>query len=102
MGEKKITLDSIIKDDKTLGEFLNENFDEAKKWVFECIKEENIPDNDILRICRIKRIVHEPVITQVVFDRVVKKDNIVYKKDTAKLDKILKEINTLENGESEE
>lgn len=102
MEEKKLTLDDVIDGEKTLREYSEEDFDGAKQLVFEKIRAEIIPDEETLKHFRIKRIVHEPVISQIVFDRVTKNDNVVYKKDTAKLDKILKEINTLENGEAEE
>ena len=102
MEEKMLNLNDEIEGGKTLREYSEEDFDGAKQLVFDKIREEIIPDDETLKHFHIKRIVHEPVFSQIVIDRVTKKDNVVYKKDTAKLDKILKEINTLENGEPEE
>jgi len=102
MELKKITFNDIVRDNKTLKECLEEDFDGTKKWVFERIREHELPEDDVLEACHIKRIVHEPTVTQIAFDRVIKKDTSVYKKDTAKLEKIIQELNTLDNGETEE
>lgn len=101
MNEEKLTLDSVIDEKKTLAELISEDFEKAKKKVFEKIKEKIIPDDEVLSACHIKRIIHDSVITQIAFDRVIRKDNVVYKKDTAKLEKILSELNTLEYGNDE-
>ena len=60
MELKKITFNDIVRDNKTLKECLEEDFDGTKKWVFERIREYELPEDDVLEACHIKRIVHEP------------------------------------------
>lgn len=95
--DNAITLDTIIDGkEKTLRDLVKENRATAKSYVFDNIRDHLLPDEETLKACGIKRVIHEPKISQVSFDRNIVKDNKIYPKDTAKLANILKDLNTIE------
>ena len=92
-----VTLDTIVDGkEKTLRDLVNENKSVAKSYVFDNFRDHLLPDEETLKACGIKRIVHEKTISQVAFDREIVKDNKIYPKETAKLANILKDLNTIE------
>ena len=95
--DNAITLDTIIDgNSKTLRDLANENRLTAKSYVFDNIRDGLLPDDETLNELGIKRIIHKPTFTNVLFDKTVVKDNKVYPKETMKLSTILKELNTIE------
>lgn len=84
-------------DDKTLKEVIDDDFEGGKKLIIKMAKNGFDPSEEVLKYVRIKRIIGESTFTHIVTDRITVKENKKLPKDTMKLDKILKEINTLEN-----
>lgn len=89
--------DSVISDHgryegKTVEELVNKN----RRAIFAMIKKGVIFDEEVLAMAHIKHVVHPTV----VYNEIVHHDNTPkkkYEKDKAKLEDILKEINTLEH-----
>lgn len=90
------------KDERTLKEVIENDITEGKKIVMQKIKEGYDPSDDVLNSVRIRRTVGESTIKQIITDKITKKDKKVYPKETMKLDKILKEIRTLEHENTDE
>lgn len=95
--EELLHKDSVITEHgryegKTVEEIINKN----RKAIFAMIKKGMRFNEEVLAMAHIKHIVHPPVVyTEIVHHD--HKSNKKYEKDTAKIDDILKEINTLEH-----
>lgn len=101
---KKLELTDKVsdKDERTLEEIIENDITEAKRIVMQKVREGYSPTDEVLQKVRIHKTVGESTIRHIITDKVVKKDKKVYPKETMKLEKILKELRTLEHENTDE
>ena len=78
------------------GKSVDEVITRNRKAIFSMIKKGVMFDDEVLSIAHIKKIEHPHTVTCEI-ERHANKSTKKYEKDTAKIDEILKEINTLEH-----
>lgn len=73
---------------------------EDNKAVWKLIKSGKIVDftDEVLQVTNITKVLRDFRVEHVFVDRVAKKSNKVYKKDTENIEDIVKSLQTLENG----
>lgn len=83
--------------DLTVAEALNQD----KKAVWKLIKNGLIIDftDEVLKEANISKNVRDEKVEHVFVDKVIKKSNKVYKKDTESLENIMKSLNVLDNSD---
>lgn len=93
--------DSIIdKDCDFKGLTVAEALEQDQKSVWKLIKNGIIVDfsDDVLNKTNITKHAHDYTVEHVFVDRVIKKSNRVYKKDTESVENIVKSLNILDSG----
>ena len=82
---------------KTVREMIEKKPETARKNIMTYLKNGLYFDDEVINTVGIKKIVHEPTITNVVVDRKPYEDTRTMPKDRAKLSTILKELHTIDN-----
>ena len=93
MEENLLHYDSVIESaDKYNGKMVGDLIDKGS--IFQMIKKGYQFDDEVLKLSHIKKTIHDHRVELIVVDH--EKDTKKYKKDTATLKEIIKEIDTLE------